>query len=60
MGKTHLKPRGSRYLSPIYLLLLPLVWLFPLRKGSMGLILELALTSKSAIWRHFETRGAML
>ena len=27
---------GGRYLSPIYVLLLPLVWLFPLRKGGMG------------------------
>ena len=26
----------NRYLSPIYVLLLPLVWLFPLKKGSMG------------------------
>ena len=25
-----------RYLSPIYVLILPLVWPFPLRKGSMG------------------------
>ena len=25
-----------RYLSPMYVLLLPLVWQFPLRKGNMG------------------------
>ena len=26
----------DRFLSPIHVLLLPLVWIFPLRKGSMG------------------------